>query len=170
MARYTMQNVYACILLIVLFLRSLEASVLCGCTDRSLLHHSDNCQGDSFQKCWDLNSKQYSCHLVCNQLDKLLNAVSWVLITRPAYKVNGAFHNAIKSSLKYCLQLCRKGFSDAAANTCGMEILCQEHRNKNVINIWVTRAGSTLNNFNSLMHAIKLTLTFKITLLHCKST
>lgn len=29
----------------------------------------------------------------------------------------------------------RQGFSDGAANTCGMEILCQERGNKNVINI-----------------------------------
>lgn len=35
---------------------------------------------------------------------------SWALSTGSAYKVNGAFHNAIESSWKYCLQLCSSAF------------------------------------------------------------
>lgn len=104
---------------------------------------------DCSWKHWYLNCKQYSSHLLCNHMDKVFIAMAWALSTGSEYKVNGAFHNAIESSLKYCLQLCSRAFSDGAANTCGMEILCQADENKNVINILVTRAGGTLNNFNS---------------------
>lgn len=61
----------------------------------------------------DLNSKQFSHRSLRNQLDKLLNAVSWALSTGSGYKVNGAFHNAIESSLKYCLQLFGRAFQSA---------------------------------------------------------